>query len=354
MNLTQHTEEAVKLLKGLISTPSFSREEDITAALLTDRLEKAGIKPAVIKNNVWALANGFDEAKPTILLNSHHDTVKPVKGWTKDPFSPEVDGDTLFGLGSNDAGASLVCLLETFLYFSGKNKLPWNLVFLASAEEEVSGQNGVELALSKLPRIDLAIVGEPTQMNLAVAEKGLMVIDAVAPGKSGHAARDEGENAIYNALEDIEKIRNYQFENTSSFLGNVKMSVTLIEAGTQHNVVPDTCKFTIDVRTNGLYTNREVFDILQSELKSALTARSFRLNSSNISVEHPIVKKGLSMGLEAYGSPTLSDQCLMDFPSVKIGPGDSARSHTADEFILLSEIEEGIKTYIRLLDGLVI
>ncbi len=345
----------ISLLQQLITTQSFSREEDKTADLIQQFFKDQGIKTKRQGNNVWAKNQHWSDDKPTILLNSHHDTVKPSKGWTKDPFQPLVQGNQLFGLGSNDAGASLVSLIATFLHFNNQSDLPYNLILAATAEEEISGKNGIASILDILRPIDLGIVGEPTQMRMAIAEKGLMVVDGTAHGKSGHAAREEGVNAIYKVLKDIDWIKNYQFDKVSEVLGKTKMTVTQVNAGTQHNVVPDACHFVIDVRTNEEYSNEAVFEILKSNLESTVKARSFRLNSSKIEVSHPIVQKGLAMGLTYFGSPTLSDQALMSgFPTIKIGCGKSARSHTADEFILISEIEEGIEIYIKLLDGLTI
>lgn len=347
----QLKEEAIHLLKSLIRTPSFSREEDQTAQLIEQYLKQKGISFKRKGNNIWAKGKYWNDSNPTYLLNSHHDTVKPVQGWQKDPFQPVVEDGKLFGLGSNDAGASLVSLLATFVYFYDK-ECSFNLIFAASAEEEISGKNGIAFILPELGSIDAAIVGEPTQMQMAIAEKGLMVIDGEAKGQAGHAARNEGVNALYIALEDIQVLKNLELKKVSSLLGKTKISVTQIAAGTQHNVVPDSCKFVIDVRTNEAYSNQEVFEILQGKVKSNLTARSFRLNSSRIEKNHPLVQSGLQLGRTCFGSPTLSDQALMDFPSLKMGCGDSARSHTADEFIYLQEIEEGIDLYIQLLENL--
>jgi acetylornithine deacetylase len=348
-------EKAILLLEKLIETPSFSKEEEKTADLIYAELLGEGVKNIEkIGNNVIAKNLFFDPNKPTILLNSHHDTVKPNASYNRDPFVATQEGDKLYGLGSNDAGGPLVSLWATFLYFYEVPGLAFNLVFVASAEEEISGKNGIESILSYLPKINLAIVGEPTGMNLAIAEKGLMVLDCTAKGVAGHAARNEGENAILIALTDIQFLSNYTFEKTSTTLGPVKMSVTLINAGTQHNVVPDSCTFVVDVRLTDAYTAEEVIDILKKHLKSEIVPRSTRLKPSGISAEHPIVKKGISLGLKTYGSPTLSDQALMPFTSIKIGPGESERSHTADEYILMSEIKQGIETYINLLTDLVI
>lgn len=342
---------AIDLLKEMIRIPSFSKEEDRVADLIEKTIKKMGFAPTRKGNNVWVQNKDFDKAKPTILLNSHIDTVKPVAGWTKDPFDPCEEGDILYGLGSNDAGASLVSLMYSFFMLCSKPQ-DYNLVFLASCEEEISGKGGVESVLSELPLPAFGIVGEPTGMNPAVAEKGLMVLDCSAKGKSGHAARNEGVNAIYKAMKDVEWFRTFEFANESDLLGPVKMTVTMIQAGTQHNVIPDTCDFVVDVRSNELYSNQELFDIINSHTQCDIKARSFRLNSSHIPLENPFVQRAIIIGKEAYGSPTLSDQSLMPFPTVKIGPGDSARSHTADEYIRLSEIREAIELYFKLLNGL--
>lgn len=349
--MNERTKDAINLLQQLIATPSFSREEAGTAELIEDFFRERGIPTYRKGNNIWAYSKHRDEKKPFVLLNSHHDTVRPAAGWQRDPFTPVIEGDILYGLGSNDAGGPLTALIAAFLYFYEKEGLSFNLILAATAEEEISGPNGIASILEELPEITAGIIGEPTQMQLAIAERGLMVIDAVARGKAGHAARDEGVNAIYLALQDIQWIREYRFEKISPTLGPVKASVTQIEAGSQHNVVPDTCRYVIDLRTQERYTNREVFDILQSHTIAELTARSFRLNPSGISPDHPLVKAGIDLGMKTYGSPTLSDQALCPFPTVKIGPGDSARSHTADEYILLSELEDGIVQYIELLEG---
>lgn len=343
---------AITLLKTLIATPSFSRQEEPTAAIIADFFEQHHIPIHRSGNNIWAKSKHWQVGKPCILLNSHHDTVKPVAAWQRDPFQPLVEGDKLYGLGSNDAGGPLVALIATFLHFYEKADLGFNLIIAATAEEEISGKNGIASILPALGQIDVGIVGEPTKMEMAIAEKGLMVIDAEAIGKAGHAARNEGENAIYKALKDIEKIQNYNFEKVSPLLGSVKMTVTQIEAGTQHNVVPDSCRYVIDVRTNEEYSNQEVFEIMQQLVDSTLKARSFRLNSSKIALDHPLIVAGKSTGLPHFGSPTLSDQALMPFPTLKMGPGDSARSHTADEYIGLSEIEKGIEVYCNLLESI--
>jgi len=349
MDINQYTTEAVELLKRLIATPSVSREESAAADILADFIENCGLPARRIGNNVL-VCEALDPEKPTLLLNAHIDTVKPVSTWTRDPFTPTVEGDRLYGLGANDCGGGLVSLLQVFRLLRGKTT-QYNLVYLASCEEEVSGAGGFSLALPELPKIDVAIVGEPTGMQPAIAEKGLMVIDGVAYGKSGHAAREEGVNAIYEALDDLVWLRDYRFKKKSMLLGYTKMTVTVLNSGTQHNVVPDECHFVIDVRTNEYYQNEFLFAFLQKHMKKCeLKARSFRLSSSHIPVGHPLVQKSIKMGMVPFGSPTLSDQALMPFPSMKLGPGDSARSHTADEYICVSEIEKAITTYVTLLN----
>ena len=343
--------EATELLKKLIRIPSISREEGLCADLIENYIAENGYTVSRLKNNVWTIASGFDGNRPTLLLNSHIDTVKPVDGWTFDPFIPTEKDGKIYGLGSNDAGASVVALLHTFFLLSQENQ-PYNLIFSATAEEELSGKDGIELLLKELPKIDFAIVGEPTNMQLAVAEKGLMVLDCIARGKAGHAARNEGENAIYKALADIEWFRNYRFPNVSEFLGEVKMSVTQINAGTQHNVVPDRCTFVVDIRSNELYSNEEILEEIKKHISCDAVPRSTRLSSSATPLNHPIIVKAKETGREIFGSPTLSDQALMPFPSVKIGPGKSSRSHTADEFVEIKEIEQGISVYYELLSGL--
>lgn len=340
--------EAIELLKSLISTPSLSKSEDKTAELIMGFFNKKGIDVHRKGNNIWAFNKQFDASLPTIMLNSHHDTVKPNRGYTLDPYSPVVKEGKLFGLGSNDAGGCLVSLMATFVFYY-EQPLPVNLVLVASAEEEISGRGGIESVLNELPAIEVAIVGEPTLLKMAVAEKGLMVIDAVVNGVAGHAAREEGTNAIYESLEDLLTIKDFKFKKESPFLGPNKVSATIITAGSQHNVVPDKCTYTLDVRVTDAYTLEEAFDELKSNLKAELTPRSLRLNSSAIKEDHPMVITAKKMGLELYGSPTLSDQALIPFPSVKIGPGDSARSHTADEFIFIEEIKDGISLYVSLL-----
>jgi acetylornithine deacetylase len=346
-------EEATELLKILISTPSYSREEENTALHIQAFLEKRGIPFQRKKNNIWALNRHFDPSLPTLLLNSHHDTVKPNKSWTLDPFEPLVHGGKLYGLGSNDAGGCLVSLIATFCHFYPRAGMAYNIALAATAEEEISGKEGLEIVVPELPPIAFAIVGEPTQMHLAVAEKGLLVLDCTARGKSGHAAREEGDSALYKAIKDIEWIRNYRFPKVSPTLGPIKMSVTIIQAGTQHNVVPDTCTFTIDVRVTEQYTLEEIIGVIQNNIQSEVGARSIRLRPSSIPVEHPIVQAGISLGRNTYGSPTTSDQALLDCPSLKMGPGHSERSHTADEYIHLHEIEEGIGQYITMLEAVV-
>ena len=298
---------------------------------------------------MWTIGHHYNEARPTLLLNAHLDTVKPVPTYTRNPYEPSLEEGILYGLGSNDCGGGLVSLLQVFRILDSTNTCPYNLVYLASAEEEVSGKDGISRALPLLPHIDVAIVGEPTGMQPAVAEKGLMVIDITAHGKSGHAARGEGVNALYAALDDLCWIRSYQFDRVSTFLGPTKMQATVIQAGTQHNVVPDTCNIVVDVRTNELYTNEEVFNIIQRHCQSECRARSFRLHSSRIDLQHPLVQRCIALGMTPFGSPTLSDQALMPFPSFKLGPGQSARSHSANEYILVSEIEDAINTYLKLL-----
>ncbi|MGL5015849.1 MAG: M20 family metallo-hydrolase [Bacteroidales bacterium] len=345
--------EAIELLGSMINTPSISGEEDSVCSLIEGYLRGDNIEYERYLNNIWAYAQEYDPEKRTILLNSHIDTIKPVKGWEYDPFVPTEVNGSIYGLGSNDAGASVVSLIAAFKYLRNRT-LSYNLILSVTAEEENSGFNGVEALLTKLPPIDLAIVGEPTQMQAAIAEKGLLVVDCSVVGKSGHAARDEGVNAIYLALPIIDKVRNFRFARVSDFLGEVKCTVTMVNAGTQHNVVPDCCNFTIDIRTNELYSNQETLDILSEALPCEVEARSLRLNSSQIDRSHPIVMRAETLGLNLYGSPTLSDQSRMNFPSIKIGPGDSARSHTANEFIKKEEIREGIEIYTKLLDGLIL
>lgn len=342
----------VELLERLIATPSYSREEKMTADLLAAFLTGQGVAEVHrLHNNVWVRNRWFDPSKPTILLNSHHDTVKPAAGWSRDPFVPEVVNGRLYGLGSNDAGASVVSLTAAFLHFYEAKDLKYNLLLALTGEEEVSGQNGIESLLPELGPLDFAIVGEPTGLHLAIAERGLMVLDCVAHGKPGHAARDEGENAIYRAMEDIEWFRTYRFPKESALFGGVKMSVTIVSAGTQHNVVPAECRFTVDVRVTDRYTNEEVLETVRQHVRSEVFPRSTRLKPSSIDPSHPIVAAGMALGRRTYGSPTMSDQALLSVPSLKVGPGESARSHSADEYVCLQEIEEGIVQYIALLDA---
>ena len=349
MTTQAYTDEAVRLLSHLIATPSVSRDERRAADIMQEALTRYGFTPQHEANNVWAIAHHYNEARPTLLLNAHLDTVKPVSTYTRNPYEPSLEEGILYGLGSNDCGGGLVSLLQVFRILDSSDSCPYNLVYLASAEEEVSGKDGISRALPLLPHIDVAIVGEPTGMQPAVAEKGLMVIDITAHGKSGHAARGEGVNALYAALDDLCWIRSYQFDRVSTFLGATKMQATVIQAGTQHNVVPDTCNIVVDVRTNELYTNEEVFNIIQQHCQSECRARSFRLHSSRIDLQHPLVQRCIALGMTPFGSPTLSDQALMPFPSFKLGPGQSARSHSANEYILVSEIEDAINTYLQLL-----
>lgn len=351
--IDQLTKEAIELLKNLISKQSFSGEENETALLLIQWFSNYNIKFERDKHNVWAKNKHFDASKKTILLNSHHDTVKPNKNYTKNPFNPEVSDGKLYGLGSNDAGGCLVSLLATFTYFYDKSGLKYNFVIVASAEEESSGQNGLNSMLDIIPPIDFAIIGEPTLMQLAIAEKGLLVLDCEAKGTSCHAAHEMGDNSIYNAIEDIHWFQNFEFPKHSETLGKVKMTVTQIEAGNQHNVIPASCNYVVDVRVTDAYNNKEVLEIIQSNVKSEVKARSLRLNSSSIPVDHPIVKAGIKLGRETYGSPTLSDQAVLNCPSLKLGPGQSLRSHTADEFIYIREIEEGVDLYIKILEEII-
>ncbi len=370
MTQEQYVNDAVELLQKLIATPSVSHNEKDAADIMEQAIRDYGFEPHREANNVWIVDPHFDESKPTLLLNAHIDTVKPVASWTRDPFSPSIENvklvadngvvadngekgteeETLFGLGSNDCGGGLCSLLQMFRMLTEKPQ-SYNLIYLASAEEEVSGKDGISRALPLLPPINLAIVGEPTGMKPAVAEKGLMVLDVIAHGKSGHAARNEGVNAIYEALDDMRWIRDYKFEKVSEFLGPTKMTLTVVNAGTQHNVIPDKCTMLVDIRTNEFYDNEEVYHFICQHLKSECKAHSFRLKSSRIDPEHPLIKKCVAMGMKPFGSPTLSDQALMSFPSFKLGPGESSRSHSADEFIKISEIADAIAKYTLLLDG---
>jgi len=362
-------EEAIDLLKKLIATPSFSKEEKDTAEIIESFLKSKGVVAQSFLNNIWAKNKYFDENKPAILLNSHHDTVRPNKAYTLDPFTPIEKDGKLFGLGSNDAGGCLVSLITAFLHFYDQKNLKYNLVLAATAEEEISGKNGIETLLtSKIFMHDThgvfqppfrgggacSIVGEPTLMNMAVAEKGLLVLDCTAYGKAGHAAREEGDNAIYKAIRDIEWFRTYKFDKVSELLGQMKMSVTIINAGSQHNVVPSECRFTVDIRVNELYTFEEVLNIIKQNVQCDAQPRSTRLRSTSIALDHPLVQAGIKLGRNYFGSPTTSDKALMNFPALKIGPGDSARSHTADEFIYVDEVKEGIELYIALLNQLIL
>jgi acetylornithine deacetylase len=349
----EHYYDAIDLLKGMIARPSFSREEAEVADYLWSNWQKAGHKVERKGNNLWITAPGFDSGKPTILMNSHIDTVRPVASWDRDPFMPEEDGDCLVGLGSNDAGASVVSLYEAFVLLSAKNQ-PYNLIFVASAEEEISSQNGVECVLKELPPIDFGLVGEPTGMQPAIAEKGLMVLECISRGVSGHAARTEGINAISAAIKDILWFHSFSFPKQSDLLGPVKMTTTMIKAGTQHNVIPDRCEFTVDVRSNEYYSNRELYGEIKKHVSCEVIPQEFRLNSSFIDPNHAFVRRAVMLGKIPFGSPTLSDRALMSFPTIKMGPGDSARSHTANEFIRPSEIREAIDLYVHLLDGLIV
>jgi acetylornithine deacetylase len=353
MNNESYFKEAVDLLEHLIAIPALSRDEDKRADFLLDWLKKRGLQVNREQNNLWCAAPDFNPNKPTVLLNSHIDTVKPVEGWNSDPYKPYTEGGRLYGLGSNDAGASLVSLIQAFRMLC---TLPqsYNLILGISAEEEITGKNGIEALLPKLPPITFGLIGEPTNMHPAIAEKGLMVLDCTVHGKAGHAARNEGENAIYKALEAIQWFKTKKFPEQSNFLGPVKMTVTMVNAGTQHNVVPDKCEFVVDVRINEFYTPERLFEEICKEVNCEVKARSFRLNSSRIEQDHPAVKACLEQGRSPYGSPTLSDQARMPFTTLKMGPGESSRSHTANEFIVLDEIQEGIDLYLEILNGLTI
>jgi len=342
--------ESIVLLKELISRSSFSGEEDKTADLIAKSLQNNGIAIKRKIHNIYAFSPQFDSGKPTLVLNSHHDTVKPTNSWHSDPFEPVIDGDKLIGLGSNDAGASLVSLMAVFQYFYDESNLSHNLVLALTAEEENSGKNGIRAILPELGRIDLAIVGEPTGMQMAIAEKGLMVLRCQAIGQSGHAARDTGDNAITKAIDDIIWINSHKFSQVSAVLGPAKMTVTMINAGTQHNVIPDRCEFTIDIRSTDICNNEMILKTLKQNLGSEFADPSLNLLPSSIPLDHPLVLTAKSLGVETFGSPTLSDQTYISAPSVKMGPGKSERSHTADEFIYLSEIEKGIDKYIELLE----
>jgi acetylornithine deacetylase len=366
-SVQENCEEAIDLLKKLIATPSFSKEEKDTAEIIESFLKSKGVVAYRHINNIWAKNKYFDKSKPTILLNSHHDTVRPNKAYKFDPFTPIEKDGKLYGLGSNDAGGCLVSLIASFLHFYNQKNLEYNLVLAATAEEEISGSNGIEALLNSAQFLEsvkevskspfkrwVSIVGEPTLMNMAVAEKGLLVLDCTAHGKAGHAARDEGDNAIYKAIKDIEWFQTYKFNKVSELLGPMKMSVTVINAGSQHNVVPSECRFTVDIRVNELYTFEEVLDTIRQNVRSDVQPRSTRLRSTSIALDHPLVQAGIKLGRIYFGSPTTSDKALMTFPALKIGPGDSAKSHTADEFIFVEEIKEGIGLYVKLLKLLLI
>ena len=347
-----YVQDAVELLKTLIATPSVSREENVAADRIGEYLNRWGLPYGREGNNLWVGCPDWDNNRKTVMLNAHIDTVKPVSTWSRDPFTPSQEGDLIYGLGSNDCGGGLVATLQAYRILLNRYR-NFNILWVASAEEEVSGENGFTRVMPMLPPIDIAIVGEPTSMQPAIAEKGLMVIDGYAYGQSGHAAREEGVNAIYEALDDLVWLRDYKFRKVSPLLGPTKMTVTVVESGTQHNVIPDTLHFIIDVRTNEFYQNEFLFEFLKKKMKKCqLQARSFRLHSSAITEDHPLVRRCLEWGMKPFGSPTLSDQALMPFPSMKLGPGDSARSHAADEFIKISEIERAIETYVGLLEGL--
>ena len=350
IDFDSYTQDAVDLLKCLISIPSVSRNEGECAKVMVETLESYGLHPQTSGSNTFVVSEPFDPSRETILLNAHIDTVKPVASWQRDPFCPTMEDDRLYGLGSNDCGGGLVSLLQVFrIMTADMSKAKYNFVYLASCEEEVSGAGGISQVLPMLPHVDVAIVGEPTGMQPAIAEKGLMVLDITSRGKSGHAARSEGVNAIYGILDDLEWIRNYKFDKVSPLLGPVLMQVTQVNAGTQHNVVPDICTAVVDVRTNEYYTNEEVYDIVASHCHSEVKARSYRLRSSSIDPNHSLIDKCRAMGMEPFGSPTLSDQALMRFPSFKLGPGQSSRSHSADEYICISEIADAIRKYVSLL-----
>ncbi|MCF7804700.1 MAG: M20 family metallo-hydrolase [Candidatus Marinimicrobia bacterium] len=352
MNIDERRERAVRLLQDLIRTQSFSKEEAQTADIIESFLQEHDIETSRHKNNVWAKHPDFDPDRPTVLLNSHHDTVKPNDGWTRDPFDPAIEDGTLYGLGSNDAGGAVVSLLATFIHFYSREKLPYNLLIAITAEEEITGDDGIMSLFPKLGKIDLAIVGEPSGMEMAVAERAAVILDLVAKGTSGHAARNVGENAIDKAVEDIRWFQTFKFPRTSELLGDIKMTVTMINAGIGHNVIPDTCRFTVDVRNTDAYTNEEVISIIKEQVTSEVRPRNTRLQASSLPVGHPLMQTAENLGIEMITSPTSSDQGLIDAPSVKIGPGQSRRSHTADEFIKLDEIREGIEGYIAILDDL--
>ncbi|MDN3642667.1 M20 family metallo-hydrolase [Lutimonas halocynthiae] len=350
--ITDLSKKAKQLLIDLINTPSFSGEEEGTASLIEEFLKVEDIVYQRDQHNIWALNEDFDDSKPSILLNSHHDTVKPNKGYTRNPHKCEIEEGKIFGLGSNDAGGCLVSLIATFKHFYKQKGLKYNLILLASAEEENSGNKGIRSMIPKLPEIDFAIIGEPTLMQLAIAEKGLLVLDCYAHGTAGHAAHSRGDNSIYKAMKAIKWFESFKFPKVSETLHDTKMTVTQIEAGNQHNVVPSTCHFVVDVRVNDLYSNKEVLDLVKEHVEVEVKERSLNLNSSSIPKDHGVVLAGMALGREVYGSPTLSDQSNLSCPSLKLGPGDSLRSHTADEFIYENEIDEGIDLYIKILKGI--
>jgi acetylornithine deacetylase len=352
MGVEELYHQSVELLKKLIATPSFSKEENGTAEIIQEFFASHQIVSHRNGNNVWAVNQHFDATKPTLLLNSHHDTVKPNPAYTRDPFLPSIEDGKLFGLGSNDAGGPLVSLIATFLHFYHRMDLKYNIVVAATAEEEISGHNGVESIWNELPNINCAIVGEPTLTDIAIAEKGLLVLDCVAKGKAGHAAREEGLNAIYEALRDIEWLRSYEFPKVSSTLGKIKMSVTVINAGQAHNQVPPECKFTVDIRATDAYSLEEILEVVKQNVKCEVTPRSLRLRPSGIAENHPLIVSAKKLGKKFYGSPTTSDQALIPVSSIKMGPGDSARSHSADEFIYLDEVRKGIESYVQLIENI--
>lgn len=350
INFDKYTDDAFELLRRLISIPRVSHDESEAAAFLAQTMRSWGMRPQLAGNNIYVVPDSFDASRPTVLLNAHIDTVKAVASWQRDPFAPTVEGDRLYGLGSNDCGGGLVSLVQVFRIFEAEEaKSDYNIIYIASCEEEVSGAGGIVQVLPLMPSIDVAIVGEPTGMHPAIAEKGLMVLDITSRGKSGHAARGEGLNAIYVMLDDLQWLRSYKFQKTSPLLGDTLMQVTQINAGTQHNVVPDECRAVVDVRTNEFYENEKVFEFIRDHCHSEVTARSFRLHSSSVDEHHPLVRRCKELGLTPFGSPTLSDQALMRFPSFKLGPGDSSRSHCADEYICRSEIRQAIELYVKIL-----
>ncbi|XMD35028.1 MAG: M20 family metallo-hydrolase [Candidatus Karelsulcia muelleri] len=349
INLHKLKKECIQLLKKLINTPSISKEEQKTAEIIEFFFIKYNFFPKRKYNNIWIENNNYENDKYTILLNSHHDTIQPSYGWKTDPFLAKEDGNKIIGLGSNDAGGSVVSLIATFIYINSLPKFKYKLILLISAEEEIRATRGVESILCYLGKINLGIIGEPTKMQLAIAEKGLIVLDCLSIGQTGHAARDEGINALYIAINDIRWLKNYIFEKKSDILGNIKLTVTKIQCGIQRNVIPDTCYFTVDIRTNEIYSQEEILYIIKKNIYSKILSSSYRLKSSSIDPNHKIVNLAKRLNIKIFGSPTLSDQSVMNFPTVKIGVGDSSRSHTPNEYILLSEIESGIDFYLKLL-----